>query len=115
MDKGANQIAVEVLPLRRHNISFNPTALSLPVQYRPHLRAIGGSGELLGIALMDGPMIRSLPAVSHTPLSNSSMSQVYLMRDWLKARALKFSKGRGLSATGKLFGGDLGGWPATAA
>jgi translation elongation factor EF-Tu-like GTPase len=26
-----------------------------PGQYRPHFRVIGGSGELLGVAFMDGP------------------------------------------------------------
>ena len=26
-----------------------------PGQYRPHLRLIGGSGEMLGVAFMDGP------------------------------------------------------------
>ncbi len=26
-----------------------------PGQYRPHLRVVGGSGEMLGVAFMDGP------------------------------------------------------------
>jgi hypothetical protein len=26
-----------------------------PGEYRPHLRVIGGSGEMLGVAFMDGP------------------------------------------------------------
>lgn len=26
-----------------------------PGRYRPHLRAVGGSGEMLGVAFMDGP------------------------------------------------------------
>jgi hypothetical protein len=26
-----------------------------PGQYRPHVRVIGGSGEMLGVAFMDGP------------------------------------------------------------
>ena len=26
-----------------------------PGQYRPHLRVVGGSGEILGVAFMDGP------------------------------------------------------------
>ena len=32
-----------------------------PGQYRPHLRVIGGSGEPLGVAFMDGPDDPVLP------------------------------------------------------
>jgi translation elongation factor EF-Tu-like GTPase len=32
-----------------------------PGQYRPHFRVIGGSGELLGVAFMDGPDDPVLP------------------------------------------------------
>ena len=32
-----------------------------PGQYRPHFRVIGGSGELLGVAFMDGPDEPVLP------------------------------------------------------
>ena len=32
-----------------------------PGQYRPHFRVIGGAGELLGVAFMDGPDDPVLP------------------------------------------------------
>jgi hypothetical protein len=47
-DKGGRQVAL--------NLCNNN-----PGQYRPHFRAIGGSGELLGVAFMDRPDDPILP------------------------------------------------------
>jgi hypothetical protein len=35
-----------------------------PGRYRPHLRVVGGSGELLGVAFMDGPDAPISPGTS---------------------------------------------------
>jgi hypothetical protein len=45
------------------------------------LRVIGGSGQMLGVAFMDGPDDPVSPGGRHMPLSNPSMSRVFLMRN----------------------------------
>jgi hypothetical protein len=50
------EVMIELLPTGRGG---RQEPLNLcndnPGQYRPHFRVIGGSGELLGVAFMDGP------------------------------------------------------------
>src|SRR5262245_44897406 len=50
------EVEIELVPAEAGG---RPRPLELcnehPGQYRPHLRVIGGSGELLGVAFMDGP------------------------------------------------------------
>jgi hypothetical protein len=56
------EVLIELLPSNRGG---RATPLNLcndnPGQYRPHLRVIGGSGEMLGVAFMDGPDEPILP------------------------------------------------------
>ena len=61
-----------------------------PGQYRPHFRVVGGSGELLGVAFMDGPdepvspgartcaTVKSLyePAVSYAELKKGARFEI---------------------------------------
>jgi hypothetical protein len=49
-------VFIELLPTEQGGRKY-PLELcnDNPGQYRPHLRVIGGSGELLGVAFMDGP------------------------------------------------------------
>ena len=56
------EIMIELLPPESGGRSL-PLDLcnDRPGQYRPHLRVIGGSGELLGVAFMDGPDDPVLP------------------------------------------------------
>lgn len=44
-----------------------------PGQYRPHLRVIDGSGEMLGVAFMDGPDDPIQPAES----TNATVKALY--------------------------------------
>ncbi len=56
------EVTIELLPAGRGG---RQQPLNLcndnPGQYRPHFRVIGGSGELLGVAFMDGPDDPVLP------------------------------------------------------
>ena len=56
------EVMIELLPTDKGG---RQAALDLcndhPGQYRPHFRVIGGSGELLGVAFMDGPDDPVLP------------------------------------------------------
>ncbi len=62
MDELWAEVLIELLPTNRGG---RQAALNLcndnPGQYRPHLRLIGGSGELLGVSFMDGPDDPILP------------------------------------------------------
>src|SRR3712207_5216784 len=56
MSESWAEILIELLPSEAGGRDV-PLDLSndCPGQYRPHLRVIGGSGEMLGVAFMDGP------------------------------------------------------------
>jgi hypothetical protein len=55
-DESWAEVTIELLPTEKGG---RATPLDLcndhPGQYRPHLRVVGGSGEMLGVAFMDGP------------------------------------------------------------
>src|SRR5262245_46506355 len=50
------EVEIELLPVEAGGRSL-PLDLcnGYPGQYRPHLRVVGGSGALLGVAIVDGP------------------------------------------------------------
>jgi hypothetical protein len=50
------EVLIELLPTDKGG-RHEPLNLcnDRPGEYRPHLRVIGGSGEMLGVAFMDGP------------------------------------------------------------
>jgi hypothetical protein len=52
-----------------------------PGEYRPQLRVIGGSGEMLGVAFMDGPDDPIPPGGKTLRLS----TQIYHTVNWLRA------------------------------
>ena len=56
MSESWAEVLIELLPPERGG-RVVPLDLSndCPGQYRPHLRVIGGSGGMLGVAFMDGP------------------------------------------------------------
>jgi hypothetical protein len=56
MNESWAEIRIELLPTEDGGRDV-PLNLSNdhPGQYRPHLRVIGGCGEMLGVAFMDGP------------------------------------------------------------
>jgi hypothetical protein len=84
-------VLIELLPIEKGGRTA-PLDLcnDRPGQYRPHLRVIGGSGELLGVAFMDGPndpimpggktnaTIKSLyePSVSYADLVQGSRFEI---------------------------------------
>ncbi len=82
MSESWAEILIELLPTEKGGRDA-PLDLSndRPGQYRPHLRVIGGSGQMLGVAFMDGPDDPVSPGGRHMPLSNPSMSRVFLMRN----------------------------------
>ena len=50
------EVEIELLPAEAGGRSMPLTLCNdAPGQYRPHFRVVGGSGELLGVAFMDGP------------------------------------------------------------
>jgi translation elongation factor EF-Tu-like GTPase len=59
------EVFVQLLPTEQGGRE-QPLSLSnnSPGQYRPHFRMIDGSGELLGVAFMDGPDEPILPGQS---------------------------------------------------
>jgi hypothetical protein len=59
------EVLIELLPTEKGGRQ-DPLNLcnDSPGQYRPHFRVIGGSGELLGVAFMDGPDNPVLPGES---------------------------------------------------
>jgi len=62
MDEFWAEVLIELLPTDQGGRQ-DPLNLcnDKPGQYRPNLRVIGGSGELLGVAFMDGPDDPLLP------------------------------------------------------
>ena len=56
------EVLIELLPTEKGGREV-PLDLcnDKPGQYRPHFRVIGGTGELLGVAFMDGPDDPVLP------------------------------------------------------
>lgn len=56
MSKSWAEVKIELLPAEAGGRNL-PVALSndRPGEYRPHLRVLGGSGDILGVAFMDGP------------------------------------------------------------
>ena len=85
------EVLIELLPTDKGG---RQAALDLcndnPGQYRPHFRVIGGSGERLGVAFMDGPddpilpgertyaTIKSLyePAIYHSELVEGARFEI---------------------------------------
>ena len=67
-------VFIELLPTERGGRN-RPLDLcnDNPGQYRPHLRVIDGSGELLGVAFMDGPDDPVLPGGS----TNATVKSLY--------------------------------------
>ena len=68
------EILIELLPPDKGGRAA-PLNLSndSPGQYRPHLRVIGGSGEMLGVAVMDGPD----EPISHGGKTNATVKFLY--------------------------------------
>jgi hypothetical protein len=67
-------VFIELLPTEQGGRQF-PLDLcnDNPRQYRPHFRAIGGSGNLLGVAFMDGPDDPVLPGGA----TNATVTSLY--------------------------------------
>lgn len=85
------EVEIELLPAESGGRAL-PLSLcnDHPGRYMPHLRVLGGSGELLGVAFMDGPdgplspgqkthaTIKALyePAVSYTELAKGARFEI---------------------------------------